>query len=439
MSTSPPAANYDVIIIGGGPAGSVAACLLGQAGYRVLVLERDIHPREHVGESLSPSTNFIFQRIGFLQKMEEAGFVHKPGTLWTAPQVPVGRFVAIRVSECPPPGAFQGYTYHVERDDFDARLLRHAHELGAKVLQGVRVQQVLFEGDRAVGVRAKVVDGWERDLSARFILDASGRRCTIATQLGLKKKDPLFNQLGIYSWYKGVEPNPPGYEGMLVLHFFGMERAWAWQIPLRHGLWSIGIVTDRNDFKQSGMSDQAFAEAMFQRNLTLQHNMRNATLLRPWHSEGDYSYKIDQLTGPGWLLIGDALRFVDPIFSSGVDVATYSALYAFEAIDATLKGETEAAALRAYEQRVSDGVEVWYDLITLFYKLQSLFTFYAYRTEYRKKVIRILQGNLYQPETIQSARELIALMKESYQRVMANPANLLHPQAFALRAKEDQP
>jgi FADH2 O2-dependent halogenase len=152
-------------------------------GYLALVVEKDIHPRDHVGESITPSTNPIFKRIGFLEKMEDAGFVHKPGACWTAARSPAGKFVAIRLGEFPPPDATQLYTYNVERDVFDAMLLRHAHELGAKVLQGVTAQHVIFEEGRAVGVRVKVTDGWERDLRAKFVIDASGRRCLIANRL----------------------------------------------------------------------------------------------------------------------------------------------------------------------------------------------------------------------------------------------------------------
>src|SRR5205823_282411 len=189
----------------------------------------------------SDLTNPIFERIGFLPKIEDAGFVHKPGACWTAPRAPVGKYVAIRLGEFPPPGATQFYTYNVERDVFDTMLLRHAHDLGAKVLQGVKAQSVLFDGDRAVGVRVSVADGWEREVTGRVIVDASGRRCVIASQLGLKQKDPNFNQFGIYSWFRGVEPNPEGYEGFLFLHFLGLERAWAWQIPMRYGVCSVGV------------------------------------------------------------------------------------------------------------------------------------------------------------------------------------------------------
>jgi FADH2 O2-dependent halogenase len=421
---------YDAIIIGGGPAGSITACLLAQAGYRALVLERDIHPRDHVGESLTPSTNFIFKRIGVLEKIEEAGYIHKPGACWTSAHGAPGKFLSISLAEFPPPGAFQFYSYNVERADFDAMLLRQASELGAHVLQGVSVCKVLFDGDRAVGVRAEVSEGWAKDLYARFVIDASGRSCLLASQLGLKVRDPVFNQLSIYSWFRNVAPSPPGTEGYLFLHFVALERGWVWQIPLRNGIHSIGAVTDKVDFKRPQEDAEDFFQSLVERNLSLKHYMRHAERVRPWKAEGDYTYKITRLHGPGWLLVGDALRFVDPVFSTGVDVAAFSALYAFEAIDAVSKGAREESVFPNFEHRVSDGVEAWYDLIALFYKLQNLFTYFAIRKRYREQVVRILQGNLYQPETVERARELIAMMEEAYQRISSNPNHLLRPGAL---------
>jgi flavin-dependent dehydrogenase len=424
--------TFDVIIIGGGPSGSVLASLLAQQGRSCLVLERDIHPRPHVGESLTPSSTPIFRRIGFLQKMEDAGFVHKPGACWTAPAPPIGRFVSIRLGEFPLPGATQLYTYNVERDEFDTLLLRHAHELGATVLQGVSVQRVLFEDDRAVGVHARVTDGWTRDIYARVIVDASGRRCVLANQLGLKQKDPGFDQFGIYSWFKGVEPNPAGYDGYFFAHFLGLERAWAWQIPLRNGVFSIGMVTEKAQFKRADVSEEEYFASLVKRNATLAHAMRNAERIRPWWLEGDYSYKISKRAGPGWLLIGDAQRFIDPVFSTGVDVATYSATFAFDAIESVLAGGDEAGVFQSYERTVNDGVEAWYELISLFYKLQNLFTLFAVRRSSREKVIRILQGNLYVPDSLARAREMIGLMEAAYQRVMNQPSSLLRPGALHL-------
>lgn len=428
--------QFDVIVIGGGPAGSVLACLLAQGGYRCLVLERDIHPRDHVGESLTPSTNPIFSRIGFLEKIEKAGFVHKPGACWTAPRAPVGSFVSLRLAEFPPPDATQLYTYNVERDVFDALLIRHAHESGAKVIQGATVQEVLFDQDRAVGVRARFSDGWSQDLFARVIVDASGRRCVLARQLRMKKKDPQFNQFGIYSWFRGVEPNPPGYEGYLFLHFLGLERAWAWQIPLRAGVCSVGVVTEKSDFEASSQTREEFFNSLVARSRTFAHNMRAAEQIRPWWLEGDYSYKVDRFAGSGWLLVGDALRFVDPVFSTGVDVASYSALHAYEAIAGALGGACESAAFERYERRVTDGVDAWYELISLFYRLQNLFTYFAIKRDFREKVIRVLQGNLYQADTLERARDMISVMRQTHERIMAQPTNLLRPGALSGQSPE---
>lgn len=423
--------DYDVIVIGGGPAGSVLATLLGQAGHRCLLLERDIHPRDHVGESLTPSSNFIWERIGFLDKIEDAGFVHKPGACWTGPRSPEGKFVPIRLGEFPQPGATQLHTYNVERDVFDTMLIRHAHESGAKVIQGASVQKVLFEGDRAVGVTVRVADGWTRDISARMVVDASGRRCLLANQLKLKRKDVTFNQFGIYSWFRNVKPLPAGHEGYIFLHFLGLERAWAWQIPLRNGIFSVGVVTDKNDFKQGDETEEEYFRDRIGRSRSLSAAMEGAEQIRPWWLEGDYTYKIDKLTGPGWMLVGDALRFVDPIFSTGVDVATYSATFAFDAVDAVLRGADEGQQLQAFEHRVTDGVDAWYELISLFYKLQNLFSIFAVRRDFREKVVRILQGNIYQPESLERAREMIGLMNATYERVMEQPDNLLRPGALA--------
>src|ERR1051326_3087888 len=153
------ALDADVIIIGGGPAGSAIASLLAGDGHRVILLEKDNHPRDHVGESLTPSTNLVFDRIGFMDKMDDAGFIRKPGTGWNAPRSPLWKFVEIWLFEFPLPGTPRPYTFNVERDVMDTMLLRHAHDCGAKILQGVGVQSVLFEGERAVGVPAKVAAG----------------------------------------------------------------------------------------------------------------------------------------------------------------------------------------------------------------------------------------------------------------------------------------
>lgn len=425
-----PDLDADAIIIGGGPAGAALGTMLARDGHRVLVLEKDIHPRDHVGESLVPSTNVVFDRIGFLDKMDDAGFVHKPGTAWNAPRSHPWRFIDIFLFEYPLPGSPRQYTYSVERDVMDAMLLRHAHENGAKVLQGVNVKRVLFENGRAVGVRAGAADGWERDLRARVVVDASGRRCLLAGQLGIRQKDPNFNQFCMYSWFRGVTSPPERYLGFTLFYFLGLNKCWAWNIPLRNGVTSMGVVVDKRDFQVSGRSEEDFFSALVRRSRGFTHVMAEAERIRPWWIEADYSYKIDRYAGPGWLLVGDALRFVDPVFSSGVDVALFSALYAYEAITAAWTTGGEEKAFGAYERRVGDGVDIWYELIDTFYRLQSLVSRFVTNPRYRERIIRTLQGNPYDPDTQARARILLDDMQATFEKVMADEHNLLRPYAM---------
>jgi FADH2 O2-dependent halogenase len=372
----------------------------------------------------------VFERIGFLDKMEDAGFVHKPGAAWNSPRSPLWRFIEIPLFEYPIPGGPRPYTFNLERNVLDTMLLRHAHENGAKVLQGVRVDRVLFEDGRATGVRASAGDGWERDLRAKVVVDASGRRCFLATQLEMKRRDPNFNQFCVYSWFDGVVTPPEKFRGWSLFYFLGLDKGWAWHLPLRNGVTSMGVVVDKADFQKSGKETEDFFYSLVKRNRTFTHVMKGAERIRPWWIEGDYSYKIDRFAGPGWLLIGDALRFVDPIFSSGVDVALFSALYAYEALMEAWRTGDEAAPFDRYQHRVTDGVDIWYDLIDTFYKLQNLVSRYATRPGWREMLVRTLQGNPYIPETQERARTLLTAMHESYETVMADPSNLLRPWVF---------
>ena len=180
--------DADVIVIGGGPGGATVAGYMGRAGHRVILLERDIHPREHVGESLVPATNIVTHDLGFWEKMENFEWVKKPGATWTGTKGKIGSEFVVTFADYPQNIPNPDYTYHVDRSIFDAMYLRHASELGAEVVQGATVLEVLFEGERAAGVRVRVL-GRELTLRAKYIVDASGRRCTLGKQLGLWEKD----------------------------------------------------------------------------------------------------------------------------------------------------------------------------------------------------------------------------------------------------------
>jgi 1H-pyrrole-2-carbonyl-[peptidyl-carrier protein] chlorinase len=391
--------DADVIVIGGGPAGATVGAYLGRAGYRVVLLERDIHPREHVGESLVPATNHVTHDLGFWQKLEASQFIKKPGATWTGTKGRVGSEFIVTFAEIPQNIPNPDYTYHVDRAEFDAMYLRHAKELGCEVLEGVGVRNVLFEGDRAVGVRVNVL-GREFDLRSRFVVDASGRRCLLGKQLGLWERDPQFNQFAIYSWFRGVKPPAEETAEYIHVHFLPVDRGWVWQIPIYEDITSVGVVTERANFQKSGKDHATFFNELMDMTPNTRHILGDADRVKPFFIEADYSYKMNRFSGPGWMLVGDAARFVDPIFSSGVSVAMRSGQFAYRALETSLTGGDEHAAFEEYNDTVQRGVQIWYEWITLYYKLQALFTRFSSKPEYKADIQQLLQGEVFDKDAV---------------------------------------
>src|SRR4030042_1288313 len=301
---------------------------LSKAGISNILLEADNHPRPHVGESMVMSSVRVFDEIGFLSTLETEGFVRKYGASWHEIG---GREAAITFSEFPQEGIRQPYTYHVDRSKLDLLMLKHAPRLGPQVDQGATVKEVLFDGDRARGVRVKFADQ-EMDLECRMLVDASGRQTVLGRQLKLKKNDPIFDQFAVHAWFEGVRRGEPETADYIHVYFLPVERGWAWQIPITDTITSIGIVAEKDVFRQFRGRPEDYFEHYVQSNKGLAQAMAGAVRLNDYKTEGDYSYSMNSFIGNGWGLIGDAARFVDPIFSSGVSIALYSAKYASEQI-----------------------------------------------------------------------------------------------------------
>jgi ABC-type nitrate/sulfonate/bicarbonate transport system ATPase subunit/flavin-dependent dehydrogenase len=419
LEAKPPEPDVPVVIIGGGPAGSTLGAYLGKAGIQHVILDQAVHPRPHVGESLICSTTKIFEDIDFLPIMERERFVRKYGAVWT--HWGDEREHIIRFREIPELGLTQDYTYHVDRSRFDQLLLQHAARQGSQVIQNARVERVEFNAaGTATGVRFRE-NGEERSLRCRLVVDASGRNTLIGSQLRLKRNDALFNQFAVHNWFEGVDRGRADTADYIHIHILSLPRAWVWLIPINEKITSVGIVTTGSDFaKGDEPLDKFFARHIASHPL-LKRRMTNARPLHEFTREGNYSYVMDRFAGDGWMLVGDAARFVDPVFSSGVSVAMESARRAAGVIIPALKNnDVRAAAFDEYQRTLRSGMEIWREFILRYYQLPPLFFDLIARQETRGQLTRLLQGDVYD-------RASVPILGEMQGRIQSVAADRQHP------------
>lgn len=403
---------FDVGIIGGGPAGASLGCYLAKAGVKCVILERELFPRPHVGESLVPSSTRVFRDLDFLSQMEEAKFPHKYGAVWTSNEsgpaydhsfhgMQSDGHADIRFEEREQPGVDLDHTYHVDRGQFDLLLLQHAHKLGAAVYEGVRVEGVDFAPEQPA-VRFSMA-GKPMSVDVRMVVDASGRHTVLGNQLKLKVNDPMFDQYAIHTWFGGYDRSvlakSPAHHDYIYIHFLPISNSWVWQIPITHEITSIGVVTQKKNFlKARAEREKFFWECVASRPLFCE-TLRKAEQLRPFKEEGDYSYAMTQICGDRFTMIGDAARFVDPIFSTGVSIALNSARFAHRSIiRAVARNDFSPSSFDEYSTTMRRGTQNWYDFISVYYRLNVLFTFFINDKRYRLDVLKLLQGDVYDEE-----------------------------------------
>jgi 1H-pyrrole-2-carbonyl-[peptidyl-carrier protein] chlorinase len=433
----PVRAHIDVAVIGGGPAGSTMASYLARAGLSVAVFESETFPREHVGESLVPATTPVLLETGAMAAVEAAGFPKKYGAAWTSAQTR-GTYshdwqgcydpsaADVRFGERQQPGVDRDYTYHVDRGRFDQILLEQARSAGAAVHEGARVAMVDFGGERpVVHLRAA---GRRSAVPARMVVDASGRRTLLGNQFKAKVNDPVFNQYAVHAWFGGFDRRAlapgPAKADYIFVHFLPLADSWVWQIPISETVTSIGVVTQKKRFQDANHDrDKFFWDAVASRP-DLLDALKNSEQIRPLKVEGDYSYAMRQITGDGFLLIGDAARFVDPIFSSGVSVALNSArIAAHDIIAAAEAGDFGKGRFSNYERKLRRGVNNWYRFISVYYRLNVLFTAFVHDSRYRLDVLKMLQGDVYdedEPAALTAMREVVTAVEN-------DPEHLWHP------------
>jgi flavin-dependent dehydrogenase len=440
--------DFDIGIIGGGPAGSTAASYLAKAGLSVAVFEAEMFPREHVGESLVPATTPVLLEIGAMDAVEAAGFPRKYGAAWTSagsgPVDPLGFQVGghgfgaaeIEFHERDQPGVDRDHTFHVDRGKFDLLLLKHAESLGAKVFSGVRVNHVDFDDPDRPILRAKM--GPRRvDVPVRMVVDASGRSTLVGSQLRVKVPDPVFNQYAVHTWFEGLDRTAfaadPAQADYIFIHFLPLTDTWMWQIPITDTITSVGVVTQRARFREARHDLETFFRETVASRPEVRDALSAARRLRPFKTEGDYSYGMQRIAGDGLVMIGDAARFVDPIFSSGVSVAMNSARIACaDIIAAAEAGDFREKRFQSYVDTLRRGVSNWYEFISIYYRLNILFTAFVQDPRYRIDVLKLLQGDVYddvEPPALTAMREFVAAVENDPNHLWHDKLGELRPQA----------
>ena len=345
--------NWDVVIIGGGPAGSTAATLLADAGHRVQLLEKAHHPRFHIGESLLPANLRLFERLGVGDAVREIGML-KPAAEFVSPQHDnrLERFHFADAWDKSMPRAYQ-----VRRSQLDEILLRNAAAHGADVVEGCQVREVEFldESSGAI-VSATHEDGRPYRCRARFVVDASGRDTLLANRLRTKQRNKKHNSSALYGHFRGARRHPGTDEGNITIYWF--QHGWFWFIPLSDGTTSIGAVVWPQYLKQRARSTSI--KAFFLETIAtcppLAERLADAQLVGDVEATGNFAYSGDVTHGRNFVLLGDAFAFVDPVFSTGVMLAMQSAFIGAQAVDTCLRDPARAgAALAKFDRDVRRG------------------------------------------------------------------------------------
>jgi flavin-dependent dehydrogenase len=363
MKTTP--IHPEVLIIGGGPAGASAAALLAQQGHRVLVLERERFPRYHIGESLLPFTFHPLTRLGLLDTMRRSAFVKKYSVQFVAPSGQASQ----------PFYFFNRYdrdtvaqTWQVVRSEFDQMLLDHARARGAAVLEETAVTELLREGDRITGARARMPDGEVRDFHATITLDCSGKDAFAAVRQHWRVKDPFLNKVAVWTYYEGALRDAGIDEGATTVAMIP-GKGWFWYIPQHANRVSVGVVAEGKYLSRDGVKDpaQIFTRETAE-NPWIRDHLAAGRQVGPHYLTSEYSFHSRHCACRGLLLVGDAFAFLDPVFSSGLMLALKSGTLAADAVhEGLLAGDLGPHRFAGYARALREGIENMRKLVYAFY------------------------------------------------------------------------
>jgi len=370
--------EFDVIVVGGGPGGSISAGLLAQRGHRVLVLEREKFPRYHIGESLITGALPALDELGLRERLDALGFTKKYGgtLVWGRDEEPAtgwGTLVAkserrervwgFRFAEA----SNYEHAYQVRRAEFDALILTRARELGAVVVEEATVKEPVFDGDRVVGVSyQRKGDAEPRIANCRLLVDATGQSHILGRRFDLIEWHDDLRNIAVWTYFQGCKRYEGNRAGDIITE--SRPNGWFWFIPLSDGTVSVGYVTPIAEFQRSGKSHAELYESELGKADEVRKFTEGATRVSGFRSIRDWSYTCNRFHGPGWALVGDAAAFVDPLLSTGVTLAARGAQGLAEAADAVLRDpSSESWVLDRYEKNYRAFLEPLLEFIRFFY------------------------------------------------------------------------
>jgi flavin-dependent dehydrogenase len=405
-------AQPDVVVIGGGPAGSTASTLIARQGYTVRLFEREHFPRFHIGESLIPETYWVLQRLNMLDKMKKSHFVKKYSVQFINQHGKLSEpfyFVDHKPHEC-------SQTWQVVRGEFDQMMLDNAREHGVDVREGVRVLEVLFEGERAVGVRVQHEDGTEEVVRAKVVVDASGQSSMIMSRFGLREWDPVLKKAALWTYWENAWRGSGKDAGATLVIQTQGKKGWFWYIPQHNEVVSVGVVADYEYlFKNRGDKDhEAIYFEEVDRCPGVKKFIAGAKRADIFRAAKEYTYRSKRAAGDGWVLVGDAYGFLDPLYSSGVLLALKSGSLAADAVVEGLRtGDTSAAQLGKWEPGFAAGMDRMRRLVVEYYDGFSFGRFVQKHPHLKGNLTDLLIGDLFREEAGDVFRPMDAMRREA--------------------------
>lgn len=386
----------DVLVVGGGPAGSTIATLLAERGYDVVVMEKSNHPRFHIGESLLPMNIPLFEQLGVGEQVASIGML-KYGAEFVSPdhdEASLFEFGGALDKSFP-------YAYEVKRSELDEILFKNAVTKGARGYEGCTVKRVEFpEGERALVV-SQMAGGLQHEWRPKFVVDASGRDTLLANQFSIKHRNTKHASASVFGHFIGAERRAGRQEGNITLFWF--EHGWFWYIPLRDGSVSVGVVCWPYYMKSRKTDMERFFFDTIALCPTLAMRLKDAKLTGPVTGTGNFSYTSERCAGDKYIMIGDSFAFIDPVFSSGVLLAMNSAVAGAEAVDQCLKNPARAGKiLKQFDKDSRYGLKIFswiiYRMTTP--AMRNMFMIPSNKFRLQETLLSVLAGDLYRDTPI---------------------------------------